>query len=286
LTTLKKFLAHDGTPFSISHRIYQQHGSPGTAHTASNCAGPQCTGRHPFLNSASTGKPLTAEAFIWQIQLRLGLTFVSRVDRPLRVPPRDSCGTPCTQAQEFSASAPLPRSFLRRALPQRPKAQTTGAAVPLLALLLERPVKLSPARKSAKKLWPADTFVISTTAWHAIISFALYWMTQPTSRASWKLSPPWLSFHRQISENEVGPTVIASDPTSEVKTPDSFDLKHHHRRASQWPRWASVFDVGSRRLPHGLRLPLSANLGWRRTRAVRPSISSHVMLACFPFRKI
>jgi len=155
----------------------------------------------------------------------------------------------------------------------------------LLALLLERPGEVVTREEIRHKLWPADTFVDFDHSLGTAINKIRAVLEDSADQPRFVETLPrrGYRFIGQIAENGDGSAAaIVGGPTPAVRAPNLIDSKPTSLRESQWPRFSIMALVGALTLV----FTLVAYFGWRRTRAVHPSSSGHVMLAVLPFENL
>jgi TolB-like protein/DNA-binding winged helix-turn-helix (wHTH) protein len=158
-------------------------------------------------------------------------------------------------------------------------------AFQVLRILLERPGELVTREDLHQALWSADTFVDFDHGLNNAIKRIRDVLSDSVDAPLYIETLPRLGYRfvGQITENgnPTGPAV-ASDSTTSVNvsnSPDSMPLAPQESRRPPFLRLALASALT-------LMFTLVGYLGWRRTRAVHPSRSDHVMLAVLPFENL
>ena len=161
----------------------------------------------------------------------------------------------------------------------------TPQAFQVLRILLERPKELVTRDDLHQALWSADTFVDFDHGLNNAIKPIRDVLGDSVEAPLYIETLPRLGYRfiGQITENgkPTGPAV-ASDPTSSVNVSNSVDSMALPPQESRWPRFSMLVFAGALTLAFAL----VGYLSWRRTRAIRPSSSGHVMLAVLPFENL
>jgi TolB-like protein/DNA-binding winged helix-turn-helix (wHTH) protein len=161
----------------------------------------------------------------------------------------------------------------------------TPQAFQVLRILLERPKELVTRDDLHQALWSADTFVDFDHGLNNAIKPIRDVLGDSVEAPLHIETLPRLGYRfiGQITENgkPTGPAV-ASDPTSSVNVSNSVDSMALPPQESRWPRFSMLVFAGALTLAFAL----VGYLSWRRTRAIRPSSSGHVMLAVLPFENL
>jgi TolB-like protein/DNA-binding winged helix-turn-helix (wHTH) protein len=158
-------------------------------------------------------------------------------------------------------------------------------AFQVLRMLLERPGELVAREDLHQALWSADTFVDFDHGLNNAIKRIRDVLNDSVDAPLYIETLPRLGYRfiGQKSENGSGARpAIASDPTSAVNEPNLIDSKPVLPPESRWPQFSMLALAGTLTLV----FTLVGYVGWRRTHAVRPSNSGHVMLAVLPFENL
>ena len=158
-------------------------------------------------------------------------------------------------------------------------------AFQVLRMLLERPGELVTREDLHQALWSADTFVDFDHGLNNTIKRIRDVLNDSVDAPLYIETLPRLGYRfiGQKSENGSGARpAIASDPTSAVNEPNLLDSKPVLPQESRWPQFSMLALASALTLV----FTLVGYVGWRRTHAVRPSNSGHVMLAVLPFENL
>jgi len=158
-------------------------------------------------------------------------------------------------------------------------------AFQVLRILLERPGELVTRDDLHQALWSADTFVDFDHGLNNAVKRIRDVLSDSADAPLYIETLPRLGYRfiGQITENghETG-LAIASDPTPPVNVSNPIDSMPLSPRESRWPPFSTLVLAGVLTLV----FTLAGYIGWRRTRAIHPSSSGHVMLAVLPFENL